>query len=87
MGRIARFLRFEDGVHTLLADRTEVGWYGVPERESRSLGFPGLGEYTPEHVHHNYKFSDAYIKSKERRGQKAAAIGETQKSFSNAELW
>lgn len=87
MGRIARFLRFQDGVHTLLADRTEVGWYGVSERESRSMAIPGLGEYTPEHVHHNYKHSEAYIKSKERRGQQAAAIGETQKSFSNPDMW
>ena len=86
-GRLARFLRFSDGVHVLLADRTEVGWYGVPERESRSMAVPGLGEYTPEHVHHNYRFSDAYLKSKERRGVKAAAIGETQKRFSNQEMW
>jgi len=87
MSRLTRFLRFHDGVHVLLADRTEVGWYGVPERESRSMTIPGLGEYTPEHLHHNYRFSDAYIKSKERRGQKAAAIGETQKAFSKPEMW
>ncbi len=87
MSRLTRFLRFHDGVHVLLADRTEVGWYGVPERESRSMAIPGLGEYTPEHLHHNYRFSDAYIKSKERRGQKAAAIGETQKAFSKPEMW
>ena len=87
MSRLTRFLRFHDGVHVLLADRTEVGWYGVPERESRSMTIPGLGEYTPEHLHHNYRFSDAYVKSKERRGQKAAAIGETQKAFSKPEMW
>lgn len=51
------------------------------------MGITGLGEYTPEHVHHNYKHTDAYIKSKERRGVRAAAIGETQKRFSNQELW
>lgn len=84
---MTRFLRFHDGVHTLLADRTEVGWYGVPERESKSMGHPGLGEFTPEHVHHNYRNSDAYIKSKERRGQKPAAVGETQQSFSKPEMW
>lgn len=87
MNRINRFLKFQDGVHVLLADRTEVGWYGVSERESRSLGFPGLAEYTPEHLHHNYKFSDAYTKSKERRGKKAASIGEFRAGFSNQEMW
>lgn len=84
---MARFLRFQDGVHTLLADRSEVGWYGIPERESKSFGFPGLAEYTPEHVHHNYRNTDAYVKSKERRGKKAANIGEVRAALSNQELW
>lgn len=84
---MTRFLRFQDGVHVLLADRTEVGWYGVPERDSKSMDIPGLGEFTPEHVHHNYKFTDAYIKSKQRRGKQAASYGELKNSFSNQEMW
>jgi hypothetical protein len=87
MGRMSRFLRFHDGVNVLLADRSEVGWYGVSERESKSLGFPGLAEYTPEHVHHNYRHTDAYIKSKQRRGKQAANIGQTRQALSNQELW
>jgi hypothetical protein len=87
MNRMSRYLRFQDGVHTLLADRTEVGWYGVPERESKSMAIPGLGEYTPEHLHHNYRNSEAYIKSKERRGVKAASLGETQQAFSRPDMW
>ena len=76
-GRITRFLRFKDGVHVLLADRTEVGWYAIPERESKSQGHSGgLAEVVPEHLHHNYRFTDAYIKSKEKRKVLAAGIGE-----------
>jgi len=87
MNRIARFLKYQDGVHVLLADRTEVGWYGIPERESRSMNHPGLAEYVPEHVHHNYRNTDAYVKSKERRQKKAANIGEFKTGLSNSELW
>ncbi len=34
------------------------------------------GEYTPEHVHHNYLHTDAYEKSREARGVKGAKKGE-----------
>ena len=87
MNRIARFLKYQDGVHVLLADRTEVGWYAIPERESKSMNHPGLAEYVPEHVHHNYRHTDAYVKSKERRQKKAASIGEFNQGLSNPELW
>ncbi len=87
IGRMTRFLKYSDGVHVLLADRNEVGWYGVPERDSKSLNIPGLAEYTPEHVHHNYRNTDAYKKSKERRGKEAASIGQFKNGLSNRELW
>ncbi len=51
------------------------------------MAHPGLGEYTPEHVHHNFKHTDAYIKSKERRQKKPASIGEFRTGFTNEELW
>jgi hypothetical protein len=49
----------------------------------------GSAEYTPEHVHHNYKFTDAYTKSKEARQKIAASTGEFGKTgkFSNSDLW
>lgn len=63
--RIWRWLKFHDGKHVLLADKTEAGWYFVPDRgycvETNTID----GEYTPEHVHHNWMHTDAYKKSRE----------------------
>lgn len=81
--RIAKWLKDSDGVHVLLTDRNELGWYTIPERETRSVGTFGLAEYVPEHVHHNYKYTDAYIKSKESRGKIAASLGEAKNPLSN----
>ena len=75
--RITRWLKWKDGVNVLLSDRSEVGWYAIPEREHTSIGVPAAAEYIPEHVHHNYKYTDAYVKSKQARGKIAANIGET----------
>jgi hypothetical protein len=87
--RIARWLKWKDGVHVLLADRSEVGWYAIPERETtNNTGITGgAAEFIPEHIHHNYKFTDAYIKSKQKRGKIAANPGEFSKGLSNAESW
>lgn len=87
MIRINRFLRHQDGVNTLLTDRSEVGNFYIPDRETSSVGHPALGEFTPEHVHHNFRHSDAYIKSKQRRGKEAAKLGEFGGAFSNKEMW
>jgi hypothetical protein len=53
-------LRWNDGCDLLLSDKSEAGWKYIPER-----GFdPGTrlphGEYIPEHVHHNYLYTDEY---------------------------
>jgi len=85
--RITRWLKYKDGVHVLLADRSEVGWYGVPERESRSFGAQYATEFIPEHVHHNYKFTDAYVKSKQRRNKIAANNGEYGSAISRPDSW
>jgi hypothetical protein len=80
-------LKHKDGVHVLLTDRSEVGWYAIPERESRSFGSNYATEYVPEHVHHNYKFTDAYTKSKQRRNKIAANNGEFGGAVSNEINW
>lgn len=85
--RIVRWLKLKDGVHVLLADRTEVGTYAVPERESRSFGSPYSTEFIPEHIHHNYKHTDAYVKSKQRRNKVAANNGEYGSAISRPESW
>lgn len=89
IARITRWLKNYDGVHPLLADRSEVGWYGLPERESRhSTGVPYACEYTPEHVHHNWKFDNrAYVRSKEQRQVEAASTGQFAKGVSNPKYW
>ena len=69
--RMARWLRFHDGVNVLLSDRNEVGNTFIPERGlCPNAGVPG--EAIPEHVHHNYMYTDAYELSRERRGKEAA---------------
>lgn len=89
MNRLARWLKNQDGVHVLLADRSEIGWRGIEERDSKHLGLRGSSaEFTPEHVHHNYKHTDAYTKSKEARGKTAASAGEFSKTgLSHSEYW
>lgn len=85
--RLTRWLKHKDGVHVLLTDRSEVGWYSIPEREDRSFGAKFATEYVPEHVHHNYKFTDAYTKSKQRRNKIAANNGEFGGAMSNEANW
>jgi hypothetical protein len=89
IARLTRWLKMYDGVHTLLSDRSEIGWYGVAERESKhSAGIPFACEYTPEHVHHNWRFNtEAYKKSKESRGLEAASPGQFSKTTSNSKYW
>ena len=85
---MTRWLKMFDGVHPLLVDRSEVGWYGVSERESKhSAGVPFACEYTPEHLHHNWKYTDAYKKSKELRKVEAAYSGQFSRTTSNPKYW
>lgn len=52
----------------MLADKSEAGWYYVPDRGFDTVTNTTHGEYIPEHVHHNYLNSDVYEKSRQRRG-------------------
>ena len=63
-----RWLKFTDGANVHLADKTEAGWYYVPDRGMSSNIQTRSGESSPEHVHHNYLHSDAYQKSRAERG-------------------
>ena len=72
--RMARWLKNTDGTHVLLADRTEVGNTWVPDRGFSDAGTGG--EFIPEHVHHNYKHTDAYELSRQQRGKEAASMGQ-----------
>ena len=59
-----RFLRWHDGCHVLLADKTEAGWYYIPDRGIDYNTNTVHGEYTPEHVHHNYLYTNEYEESR-----------------------
>jgi hypothetical protein len=72
--RMARWLRWHDGAHVLLADKSEAGWHYIAERGTDASGTGG--EYTPEHVHHNYMYTNAYEKSRKERGVEGAAHGQ-----------
>lgn len=52
-----RWLATKDGVNVLLNDRTEVGWKYISDRGTDSSVGTGQGEYIPEHVHHNYRYT------------------------------
>jgi len=53
------------------------------------MSYTGATEIIPEHVHHNYKHTDAYTKSKASRNTKAAVTGQFGKAgeYSNEHYW
>ena len=71
-----RFLRWHDGADVLLADKSEAGWYFLPDRGVDYNTGTRHGEYNPEHVHHNYLYTDAYEVSREARGKEGASQGQ-----------
>lgn len=73
--KIYRWLRWKDGAHVLLADKSEAGWYYIPDRGFDTITNTVHGEYIPEHVHHNYLHTDLYEKSRKTRGVQGAAHG------------
>lgn len=93
MGSLAskfyRFLRWYDGTNVLLADKSEAGWVYVPDRGIDPTTNTVHGEYTPEHVHHNYLYTSEYEKSRERRGKEGASVGQflPQGEFSRRDRW
>jgi len=65
--RIARFLKWQDGTHVLLEDKSEAGWLYIQDRSN--------AEHIPEHVHHNYLYTDMYEQSRKHRGVEGAGHG------------
>lgn len=59
--KMANWLRWKDGCHVLLADKSEAGWYFIPDR-GYSPETNNAGEYTPEHVHYDYLHTNVYEK-------------------------
>ena len=72
---MANWLRWKDGCNVLLADKSEAGWYNLPDRGVSYETGTTHGEYNPEHVHHNYLYTDEYELSRDARGKEAAAHG------------
>lgn len=73
--RMWRWLRWNDGTDVMLADKSEAGWYYVPDRGYDTATNTRHAEYTPEHVHHNYLYTDKYEKSRAARGVEGANHG------------
>ena len=84
-----RWLKFYDGCHVLLADKTEAGWYNIPDRGPDPETNTRMGEFNPEHVHHNYLYTDAYEKSRAERGATASNAGNflPRGQFSDKSRW
>lgn len=88
-GKMYRWLRWHDGKNVLLSDKSEAGWYYVPDRGFDTVTNTIHGEYIPEHVHHNYLYTDAYEKSRKTRGVEGANHGQflPQGQFSPKDKW
>ncbi len=85
---MTHFVNHIDGVHVLLSGRDELGVKAIEERYSRigdNIRF--TTEYIPEHLHHNYKHTEAYKDSKNKRGVQSASTGEFSKGLSNEKYW
>ena len=74
--RLWRWLKWHDGTNVMLADKSEAGWYYVPDRGFDVECNTRHGEFTPEHVHHNYLHTGAYEQSREARGVEGANPGQ-----------
>ena len=87
--RMWRWLKNHDGTNVMLADKTEAGWFYVPDRGFDVEQNTRHGEYTPEHVHHNYLHSDIYEKSRAARGKQGASTNQflTKGQFSDESRW
>lgn len=70
--RMHRWLKWHDGANVMLADKSEAGWYNIPDRGFDVECNTRQGEFNPEHVHHNYLHSDIYEKSRVARGVEGA---------------
>jgi pimeloyl-ACP methyl ester carboxylesterase len=63
--KLLHWLRHFDGVHTLLYDRSEIGKVFIPDRiYSRKDPDHVNGDYSPAHLHHNWRFSNIYEEAK-----------------------
>jgi hypothetical protein len=73
----------------MLADKTEAGWYYVPDRGFDTEQNTRQGEFNPEHVHHNYLYTQAYEHSRQARGVQGATQGQflTKGKFSDETRW
>lgn len=60
--KLNKFLTSYDGVHVLLKDRTEVGKFFISDRKFSRTHDPKwiYGDYTPTHLHHNWRFNNIY---------------------------
>jgi hypothetical protein len=73
----------------MLADKTEAGWYNIPDRGFDTEQNTRQGEYNPEHVHHNYLYSDVYEKSRQERGVEGTTPGQflSKGKFNDESRW
>ena len=84
-----RWLKFKDGVHVLLGDRTEVGKFYIPDRGNDPIAGTGQAEIIPEHVHYDYKNTNVYENSRKERGVEGANPGQflPKGNFSDESRW
>jgi pimeloyl-ACP methyl ester carboxylesterase len=80
--KFVKFLSHYDGVHVLLKDRSEIGNYFVPDiPNSRRDSDHIHRDYSPAHLHHNWRFSSIYEEAaKYDRERENVAVAQDDKS-------
>jgi len=77
--KFLRFLSRYDGVHVLLKDRSEIGNYFIPDiPNSRRDSDHIHRDYSPAHLHHNWRFSSIYEDAERIEKEKLAAKTQTE---------
>jgi len=59
--KFLKFLTMYDGVHVLLQNRSDIGKTFIPDlMNSRKDPNHVYGDYSPAHIHHNWRFTNVY---------------------------
>jgi len=75
--KFVKFLTHYDGVHILLKNRSEIGNYFIPDiPNSRRDPDHIHRDYSPAHLHHNWRFSNIYEEAERLEKERKAATTE-----------
>jgi len=77
--KFLKFLSRYDGVHILLKDRSEIGNYFIPDiPNSRRDSDHIHRDYSPAHLHHNWRYSNIYEEADRIEKEKNMQVTKTE---------